>query len=176
MRKFYNMMLLMLLNLVGFTANAQNIKVTLNVDDPERVSVQINYVAQEIVAGDNEIELEQLSYGGYPTISINAIDNALLTAVTKSNGNNEYINSLSYCNIYPSSADDGATWTIKTTPEDEFRTASVIVKCDHPDQVQIQRGGSNTNVTLTDNEQVVKYNPELENILYISPKTYGTTF
>ena len=176
MRKFYNMMLLMLLNLVGFTANAQNIKVTLNIDDPERVSVQINYVAQEIVAGDNEIELEQLSYGGYPTISINAIDNALLTAVTKSNGNNEYINSLSYCNIYPSSADDGATWTIKTTSEDEFRTASVIVKCDHPDQVQIQRGGSNTNVTLTDNEQVVKYNPELENILYISPKTYGTTF
>lgn len=62
---------------------------TLNIDDPERVSVQVNYVAQAIVAGDNEIELEQLTYGGYPTISINAVDNALLTAVTKSNGNNE---------------------------------------------------------------------------------------
>lgn len=42
MRQFYNIMLLMLLSMIGFTANAQNIKVTLNIDDPDKVSVQVN--------------------------------------------------------------------------------------------------------------------------------------
>ena len=176
MRQFYNIMLLMLLSMIGFTANAQNIKVTLNIDDPDKVSVQVNYVAQTMVAGNNEIELEPTQYGYYPTINVKAVNNALLTAVTKSNGNKEYVNALSECNIYPSSADDGATWTITTSTEEEFRTASVIVKCDHPDQVQIQRSGSNSYVTLTENEQVVKYNPQLENTLYISPRNYGTSF
>ena len=63
MRQFYNIMLLMLLSMIGFTANAQNIKVTLNIDDPDKVSVQVNYVAQTMVAGNNEIELEPSQYG-----------------------------------------------------------------------------------------------------------------
>ena len=62
MRQFYNIMLLMLLSMIGFTANAQNIKVTLNIDDPDKVSVQVNYVAQTMVAGNNEIELEPTQY------------------------------------------------------------------------------------------------------------------
>ena len=63
MKKIYSFLSVMVLSLFAISANAQT-KVIINVDDPERVDIQVNYTSVEgIIAGDNEVEIPQ--YGNF---------------------------------------------------------------------------------------------------------------
>ena len=59
MRKFYSIIVTALLTFVSMSANAINI--TVNVDNPSRVSISVNYGAplENIVAGDNAITVNE---------------------------------------------------------------------------------------------------------------------
>ena len=48
---------------MSFTAKAAS--VTINVDDPNRVSVQVNYEEKTLVAGDNTFELTVGNYTSF---------------------------------------------------------------------------------------------------------------
>ncbi len=100
MRKFYSIIVTALLTLVSMSANAINI--TVNVDDPSRVSIYTNYgstLLDNIVAGDN-----QLTVNEYESVQIKAKDNAFLTKVVKSmegaEDTEQYVSNMSECNIY----------------------------------------------------------------------------
>ena len=79
MRKFYSIIVTALLTFVSMSANAINI--TVNVDNPSRVSISVNYGAplENIVAGDNAITVNE-----YESVQIKAKDNAFLTKVVRS--------------------------------------------------------------------------------------------
>lgn len=63
MKKIYSFLSVMVLSLFAISANAQR-TVIINVDDPERVDIRVNYTSVEgIVAGDNAVEIPQ--YGSF---------------------------------------------------------------------------------------------------------------
>ena len=69
MRKFYYLFLTMLLGMVGMTANAAPINVTVKVDKPENVKVQLNWKDQTLSDGQIQLTVEE-SYGSYQCILI----------------------------------------------------------------------------------------------------------
>ena len=171
MRKFYSIILMALLACVSMAANAINI--TVNVDDPSRVSVSVNYSPVEVVAGDNQFAVDE-----YQSVSIKAKDNAFLTKVVRSmegaEDTEEYISNMTECNIYVSSYNAGATWTVTSVNADDSRDGSCTVSVDDPSNVQLMRSGTYTYVNLSAGDNTVKFSTANELPLTIGPKNYGT--
>ena len=177
MRKIYYLFLTMLLGMVGMTANAQetkSMKVIFNVDNPDNITIRIDGVSQNIVAGDNEITLNA-PYGYYSSVSVNATDGNFITKVTKDGANqlsNPYNTSWSF---YPSDSDADKTIFIETIAGTDARTASCTVTVDDASKVRVQRNGTYTTVELQNGENTVSYIPGYETMLMIGPANYGTT-
>ena len=173
MRKFYSIIVMALLTLVSMSANAINI--TVNVDNPSRVSISVNYGAplENIVAGDNAITVNE-----YESVQIKAKDNAFLTKVVRSmegaEDTEESVSNMTECNIYVSSYNAGATWTVTSVNADDSRDGSCTVTVDDPSNVQMQRSGTYTFVDLTAGDNTVKFSTANELPLTIGPKNYGT--
>lgn len=173
MRKFYSIIVTALLTFVSMSANAINI--TVNVDNPSRVSISVNYGAplENIVAGDNAITVNE-----YESVQIKAKDNAFLTKVVRSmegaEDTEEYVSNMTECNIYVSSYNAGATWTVTSVNADDSRDGSCTVTVDDPSNVQMQRSGTYTFVDLTAGDNTVKFSTANELPLTIGPKNYGT--
>ena len=169
MRRIYSLFLVALLTLVGFSANAVN--VIVDVDDPERVSVLVNYAEQTVEAGEN-----YLVVGEYTSLQIKAKDGYFLTKVTK-NDVDQYISSLTFSNVYinTSDEDDGSIITVTSTSADEVRDGYCTINVvDDASNVQVQRSVTYTYVDLAVGENTVKYSTEKELPLTIGPKQYGT--
>lgn len=169
MRRIYSLFLVALLTLVGFSANAVN--VTVNVDDPERVSVSVNYTEQTVEAGENNLVVAE-----YTSLQIKAKDGYFLSKVTKK-GIDQYISSLTYCNVYinTSDEDEGAIIKVTSTSADEARDGYCTIKVlDDASNVQVQRSGTYTTIDLAVGENIVKYSSNMELPLMIAPKQYGT--
>lgn len=157
MRKFYTFLCLSMIGLASFVASAA--KITLNIDDPSRIALSVNYepYAGELVAGDNEIE----SY----YIGIEATEGNILEEVIWEDG------------YYPITVEgnkasfgtysDGAKYYVKTTTADAYYTASVNVNVDVASAVKISFDESKREVVLTDGDNTVKYNPDKEKTLKI---------
>lgn len=173
MRKFYSIIVTALLTFVSMSVNAINI--TVNVDDPSRVSISVNYGAplENIVAGDNAITVNE-----YESVQIKAKDNAFLTKVVRSmegaEDTEESVSNMTECNIYVSSYNAGATWTVTSVNADDSRDGSCTVTVDDPSNVQLQRSGTYTFVDLTAGDNIVKFSTANELPLTIGPKNYGT--
>lgn len=84
MKKIYSFLSVMVLSLFAISANAQR-TVIINVDDPERVDIQVNYASvQGIVAGDNEVEIPQ--YGSfYAYAKTGAVLESVFCTTTRTN-------------------------------------------------------------------------------------------
>lgn len=171
MRKIYSFFIVAILTLVSMTANAINI--TLNIDDPSRVSVSVNYSPVEVVAGDNQFTVDE-----YQSVNIKAKDNAFITKVVRSmegaEDTEEYVSNMTECNIYVSSYNAGATWTVTSVNADDSRDGSCTVTVDDPSNVELQRSGTYTYVDLTAGDNTVKFSTANELPLNIRPKNYGT--
>ena len=169
MRKIYYLFLTMLLGMVGMTANAEEITVTLNIDNVENVKVQVNYVDKTgLVNGDNQIVLQSDNYGNYPTISVNGVDASHYVKITKTlNGV-----TTSFSNyIYPYASDNGAIYTIKSASEDD-RTATCTITFDDPSLVQARvEGIAYNNLTFSESPYEFKYIPGFEKISFMSTQS-----
>ena len=177
MRKIYYLFLTMLLGMVGIAANAQeakSMKVIFNVDNPDNITINIDGVAQSLVAGDNEITLNA-PYGYYSSISVNATDGNFITKATKDGANQLYSAYNTQWSFYPSDSDADKTIFIETIAGKDARTASCTVTVDDASKVRVQRNGTYTTVELQNGENTVYYIPGYETMLMISPATYGTT-
>ena len=177
MRKIYYLFLTMLLGMVGMSANAQeakSMKVIFNVDNPDNITINIDGVAQSLVAGDNEITLNA-PYGYYSSISVNATDGNFITKATKDGANQLYSAYNTQWSFYPSDSDADKTIFIETIAGKEARTASCTVTVDDASKVRVQRNGTYTTVDLQNGENTVSYIPGYETMLMIGPANYGTT-
>ena len=177
MRKFYYLFLTMLLGMVGIAANAQeakSMKVIFNVDDPANVTITVDGVSQELVAGDNEITVNA-PYGYYNSVYVNATDGNFITKATKDGANQLYSPYNTQWSYYPSDSDAGKTIYIETIAGKDARTASCTVTVDDASKVRVQRNGTYTNVELQNGENTIYYIPGFETMLMIDAATYGTT-
>ena len=176
MRKFYYLFLTMLLGMVGIAANAQeakSMKVIFNVDDPANVTITVDGVSQELVAGDNEITVSA-PYGYYNSVYVNATDGNFITKATKDGANQLYSPYNTQWSYYPSDSDEGKTIYIETIAGKDARTASCTVTVDDASKVRVQRNGTYTNVELQNGENTIYYIPGFETMLMIDAATYGT--
>lgn len=169
MRKFYSVILLSLVALVGFSASAVTFKVV--VDDPARVKISFNYSEVTPVLIENEFSFEE----GYPNLLISATEGNALESVVCSNGAYSQISN-GQCSMYPSTYDwDGCVVTVKSYNLDEKRTASCTVNIDDPSKISVlQRNSTYDNVNLTAGANTVKFIPGVENPLILRIP-YGST-
>lgn len=173
MRNLYSLFFTALLACISIAANAINI--TVNVDDPSRVSISVNYTpVDNIVAGDNQFTVEE-----YQQVSIKAKDNAFITKVVKSmegaDDSEEYVSNMSECNLYISSYNAGATWTVTSVNADEARDGSCRVYVDDPANVMVQRSGTYSTINLEAGWNDMKFMTDKELPLTIGPKNYGSS-
>lgn len=174
MRKFYTIFATALLALISMTANAINI--TINVDDPSRIDLIVNYGSplEGIVAGDNVITVNE-----YESVQIKAKENVFLTKVVRSmegtDDSEEYISNMSDCYIYINSSYEGAKWTVTSANADDARDGSCRIYVDDPSKVIVQRSGTYSYVTMSEGWNDVKFITASELPLTIGPKDYGTS-
>ena len=172
MRKIYSVILVALLMLVGLSANAIN--VTVNIDNPENLTVKVSYSVIDVVAGDNVFDVPE-----YGQIDFTAKDGYFLTGVVKSiKGQDDtalsiYNMTQCYAYVYPS--DEGATYTVTTQSADDTRDGyCTITVVDDVSNVQVQRSTTYTYVNLAVGVNTVKFATATELPLMIGPKTYNT--
>ena len=167
MRKFYYLFLTMLLGMVGMTANAAPINVTVKVDKPENVKVQLNWEDQTLSDGQIQLTVEE-SYGSYQCIYI--IPNTGVYAKIEKNLNGERT-LLTSNYIYPTASDDGAEYSVTTATETD-RTGQCTINIDEPGTVSYELSTNYSRGTLSESTNVINYIPGFDVISFM-PVTYG---
>lgn len=160
-------MLLAVFSMVAFAANA--FQISVNIDDPSRVTFQVNYVAQTVVAGDNTFEVSDGS-----SISFLATDGNILSSVMKNGTTPEYISSMTQCFVYLNSTDHtNAKWTVTTSSLDDARSASCEVTVDDASMVTMRASGTYAVVNLQNGKNTVKFIPGKESPFSINSNSYS---
>lgn len=167
MRKFYYLFLTMLLGMVGMTANAAPINVTVKVDKPENVKVQLNWEDQTLSDGQIQLTVKE-SYGSYQCIYI--IPNTGVYAKIEKNLNGERT-LLTSNYIYPTASDDGAEYSVTTATETD-RTGQCTINIDEPGTVSYELSTNYSRGTLSESTNVINYIPGFDVISFM-PVTYG---
>ncbi len=168
MRKLYYFLLTMVLGLVSMAAKADDITVTVNVDDASHVKVytyaydaNYNPVETEHTFTDNVCTLTVPSYSN---IKIKTAAGYLFKKVENNGIEEPYsVNKTEY-GIYPSA---NTTINIETVSEDELYTASFKLNVDDPYAVRVAMAGTYREISLVAGENIVKYNPQTETSVQI---------
>lgn len=157
---------------MSFTAKAAS--VTINVDDPNRVSVQVNYEEKTLVAGDNTFEL---TVGNYTSIYISAKEGALLKSVVNAAGTPQSMyGGMVYITENPSVEDYNQKYIVTSVSLAEARTASCKITVDKADNIGgLEMSSTGERINLVDGENTVKFIPDMESPFNLSAN-YGSTF
>ncbi len=139
--------------------------VTITVDNPSRISAKIDYNPVELIAGLNTIETQS----DYPSITFDVTPGAIVTELTQ-NGTVVARNFASTQYIY---ANGNTDITISTALLEEVRTGTITINIDNASKVNVLRGGTYSDVELTDGANTVKFIPGAESYISIEPKVYG---
>lgn len=166
------MMMAVMAVVMSFTAKAAS--VTINVDDPSRVSVQVNWVEKTLVAGDNTFELN-LNKTNY--VDIMAKDGAMLKSVVNAAGTPS---SISYGMVslyeYPTTEDFNQKYFVTSVSLAEARTASCKITVDKASNIGgFEMSSTEERINLVDGENTVKFIPDMESPFVLSAP-YGKTF
>ena len=167
MRKIYYLFLTMLLGMVGMTANAAPINVTVKVDKPENVKVQLNWEDQTLSDGQIQLTVEE-SYGSYQCILIKPNTGVYAKIEKNLNGERTLLTS-NY--IYPTASDDGAEYSVTTATETD-RTGQCTINIDEPGTVSYELSTNYSRGTLSESTNVINYIPGFDVISFM-PVTYG---
>lgn len=170
MKKIYSFLSVMVLSLFAISANAQR-TVIINVDDPERVDIRVNYTSVEgIVAGDNAVEIPQ--YGSFYAY---AKTGAVLESVRcTTTGTNYHIDNMVQAYVYVDPSVEGdLKYEVKSNTLEALRTATMTVNVDDASQVSAVLSTTNERVNLVNGENTVKFIPGVESPIMIAHSTYG---
>ncbi|MDY4514124.1 MAG: hypothetical protein SPD96_03960 [Paludibacteraceae bacterium] len=168
MKKIYSFMLALFATLCVGVAYAQDpISFTLNVSDAKAVKVQTmngwDWTDLTIVDGENQITATyDEEYGEYNAIQVVANSGYLVDSITFSpetaqqwedqrNWGSDYGFALS-----PTSACNGAVYTVHTTNLNVLRHDTVVVIIDNPSKVKVMYYGSGQ-IDITDDTTIVAY-------------------
>ena len=172
MKKFHSFLMMAVMALVmSFTAKAAT--VTINVDDPNRVEVQVDWETKTLVAGDNTFELN-MNTTNY--VYIIPAQGALLKSVTDGYGTPKDFSGSCYLYEYPTEADYASKYVVTSIDINEARTASCKITVDNVENVGgLQANQTNESFTLVNGENEVKFIPDMESPFTLSAP-YGKTF
>ena len=173
MRKVYSFLMMAVMALVmSFTANAAS--VTINIDDPNRVSVMLNWEEQTLVAGDNTFDL---TVGQSSTIYISPKTGAMIKSVTNASGTpSSTWDGTYYLYEYPIDESYSMKYIVTSVSLEDSRTASCTVNVDNVDNIGgLERSQTNERVELVNGANTVKFIPDMESPLMLSAP-YGVTY
>ena len=165
MKRFYQFFLTLLLCMTGVAAHADDVKVTINVDDTTRVGIQVNYVEQAVAVGANEFTVPQ-----YTFVRVYAKAGALIQKVKDDTSGYDVMSRLG--TEYATYPYADVSYTVTSVSEDAIYTKSFTVNVDNPAGVEAMLSTSYRSVSLVQGENTVKYNPETETSFSIR-KGYG---
>ena len=173
MKHFFT--LLLMTAAAAFTSNAGVNKYQLDIDHADRVKVSINYQEQTgLKDGVNVFTIDDMPDNGMQVIVMPASQEYSVTSVVNKagtaqsiQGNNAY--------FYFNNTEEGHYYKITTKDLNESRTASLTVSCDAPEKLSIRFSGTYRSVTLSEPTQVLKFDPETENMIGLE-KQYSETF
>ncbi len=170
MKKIYSFLSVMVLSLFAISANAQR-TVIINVDDPERVDIRVNYTSVEgLVAGDNEVEIPQ--YGSFYAYAKSGC--ALESVRCTTTGTNYHIDNMTQAYVYVDASVEGdLKYEVKSNTLEALRTATMTVNVDDASQVSAVLSTTNERVNLVNGENTVKFIPGVESPIMIAHSTYG---
>ena len=170
MRKIYYLFLTMLLGMVGMTANAQNITVTINVDDASHVKAYTYYYDNSYNKVEKELSFEgSVCTANVPTcqeIKIKTVSGFLFKTVKENNIEDSRSVNATEKSFYCSS---NTKIDIETVSEDAVYPSSFKLTVDNPSSIRALLSTSYRDLTLNEGENTIKYNPETETQLMISP-------
>lgn len=142
---------------------AEAAKVTLNIDNPDAVSLQLSTSGPVETKSQVVIDYEPNSY---PSLYISAKTNYKVTVVDQNNNN--YPASYGSISLYLSTATDGNVYTVTTVNLEEKRTATAHVKVvGSPSSIGASRNGGES-FTLVEGDNEIKFIPGEE-----SPFTFN---
>lgn len=172
MKKLLLYSLFVIVALGSFTASG--LTLTVNVDDPERLTLDIDYETQQLIKGDNVFE----DIANFSSISITAKDDCMLRSVTrKSNGEELGISNYKSASATASSYSgwDGETLTVVTAKIDDMRTESCTVNIDDASLVTIDLKETSSKIQdLKNGENQIAYIPGIEKTLRIYSSKGGS--
>lgn len=170
MKKIYFFICMMVMSLFAISANAQT-KVIVNVDDPERVDIEVNYASVEgIVAGDNEVEIPQ-----YASFNVKAKRGCALQSVRcTTTGSDVYISNLTQAYVYVNpSSDELLRYEVQSTTMEALRTATVTINVDDASQVNATLNTTYERLSLVNGDNTVKFIPGVESPISIAHANSG---
>lgn len=173
MRKIYYLFLTMLLGMVGMSANAENITVTVNVDNGEAVTLTVDYSTKTVNTGDNQFTLQgQAGWNGsvnYNSITVNTKTGYYITKIEKEGSANPIFNGVNTsASIYPSSSDNGAKYKVTTATKASLATGVLNLRVDDPSKVTVSLTGQLTErLELTQGSQTINFIPDYQTNLQI---------
>ncbi len=165
MKKIYSLLLLAIVS-VATALSASAAK--LVVDDASHVDVTYydsasgSNVTVEFV--NNEAELTT-----FTSYYVNAVSPYIIKSVTASDYNTPYFTS-SYASIYVTN--ENVTYTVETLDLEATRTATCTINVDEGSYVSASISGTNTYLSFHNGENILKFNPEIENVLSLSSTDY----
>lgn len=161
---------MMVLSLFAISANAQR-TVIINVDDPERVDIRVNYTSVEgIVAGDNEVEIPQ--YGSFYAYAKSGC--ALESVRCTTTGTDYHIDNMTQAYVYVDPSVEGdLKYEVKSNTLEALRTATMTVNVDDASQVSAVLSTTNERLSLVNGDNTVKFIPGVESPISIAHANYG---
>lgn len=162
--------LLTLLTFSLLTLTALAVDVRLDIDDPARVEISVDDVVQTgIKAGLNTLDVNSGSY-----VTVAATPGNMLVSVTETNGDYKYDmpihaedgRQFSIINVY---SDYGDTYVVVSAPAGDLRTATLALTVDNAEAVAAVFPATETTVALQNGLNSVKFNPEQEKTIRLTP-------
>ena len=168
MRKIYSFMLALFATLcvgVAYAEDPAPVTFTLNVDDPDAVLLQMTegYQAKKVnlVAGDNKITVPyNPNWRAYEMVRMDARSGYLIDSLTVSPADapqweDQTAWGMGY-SLDVTEDCEGATYTLRTTNLNKYRTDSVVFVIDNPSNVKVMYYGSGS-ISIKEDTTVVYY-------------------
>lgn len=178
MKKIYSYLLGMAALAAPAAADAN--VVTINIDDPQAVTVTKEYwnsdlgqnVAEDVFNPLEEVNQYTYDEGAYEYLYIRPKDGYKLVSVMNNGSDVLYGNSYYYLSCSDSS--NGQVYTVTTANLADIRTATAFIDIDDASKVRISRGGSGGEISVLNNGMnEIKFDPNTESTFQIGPKEYS---
>lgn len=178
MKKIYSYLLGMAALAAPAAADAN--VVTINIDDPQAVTVTKEYwnsdlgqnVAEDVFNPLEEVNQYTYDEGAYEYLYIRPKDGYKLVSVMNNGSDVLYGNA--YYGLSCSDSSNGQVYTVTTANLADIRTATAFINIDDASKVRISRGGSGGEISVLNNGMnEIKFDPNTESSFQIGPKVYS---
>lgn len=168
MRKFLRYVTLAVMAMFAFSASA--VSFTLQIEDPEVLTLTVDGTEQPLVAGDNAITISN----AYAYMILTAKSPYRISSVTKADGTFICGAAQSWDVPYAGwSLTEGATYVVKVENLDDIRTGTFVLDVDDASLITLEMGGTNAYPELQNGVNNLKFIPGEEKYVRISAVDYG---